>query len=281
MANVDFGLKFWKNPQARLFIFAVAGFSLFLGIFIFSVMKNRAAKEDMLSKLPRASSLAERALLDASRGPKNAGYKTSAKIKSSPGPLVVKESRFDSVSEPPKSLMEVLQDMAGGGKNKKKPPAIFMKDGDLDKKIILPSFPVKPPRMGGGTLQTSDALPTAPVTYKLFRDSSTWSAFRDSHDIKHFSVNSSTKSGFKGLYGVKRFPPDFASQAAVILVSLSEFPSGIFQIVKIMKEKAKTVIQYRINPFSMSPTNPGASPHAYSAGVIDRPKLPIVLEQVP
>lgn len=280
MANVSFGLKFGRTLQSRVFIFAVAGFLLVLGISIFSVMKNRAAKEDMLSKLPRASSIAERALLDASRGPKNAGYRTSAKIKSSPGPMVVKESRFDSVSEPPKSLMEVLQDMAGG-KNKKKPPAIFMKDGDLDKKIILPSFPVKPPRVGGGALQTSDALPTAPVTYKLFRDSLTWSAFRDSHDITRFSVDSSTGMvRMTGLHGVKR-PVDFARQAMVILVSLSEFPSGIFQIVKIRKEKAKTVVQYRINPFSMSPKNSDASPHAYSAGVIDRPKLPIVLEQVP
>ena len=82
------------------------------------------------------------------------------------------------------------------------------------------------------------------------------------------------------MYGVKR-PVDFAGQAMVILVSLSEFPSGIFQIVRIRREKTKTVIQYRVNPFSMSPKNPDASPHAYSAGVIDRPKLPIVLEQVP
>ncbi len=181
--------------------------------------------------------------------------------------MLVKVKDFSGVAESPKGMMDLLNDMGGGGRNKK--PVIALGEADLDKKISVPSAPEKGPRRGASPMpelgrssgQEGVTLLSAPVDYKIFKSSETWWAFANS----------------------RKFRPeaqDFSSADLLILVSVSDFPSGIFKITGVETGKKETVVKYRVDPLAMGQDTPKEQREAYAAAPVPK-KLPIRLQQVP
>ena len=73
---------------------------------------------------------------------------------------------------------------------------------------------------------------------------------------------------------------DFASGNLLILVSVSDFPSGIFRVVNVETGKKETVVKYRVNPLGMVDETPKEQREAYAAALVPKNK-PVRLEQVP
>ncbi len=191
---------------------------------------------------------------------------------------IIQDGRFQYVEDPPaKSPMEALQNMAGGGKGGKKKmvpeylPKSALRPAGQNTGIYARSNVSASSQSGGvpsmdagkDASQSGISMPSVPAGYKTFEDSAVWEAFVQTHK----------EGGYPKV--------DFSSQSAVILMSLSDFPPGIFKIVSTAKEKNRLLIKYRVDPFEMSAENPEAKPHAYSAAAIEKSDLPIELEQVP
>jgi hypothetical protein len=117
------------------------------------------------------------------------------------------------------------------------------------------------PEMGRGEAQEGVTLLNAPVDYKIFKSSETWWAFANSRKLGPEAR-------------------DFSTYDLLILISLSDFPSRIFNITGLERGKKETVVSYRVNPLAMaSELRPGQSDSYASAPV---PKgVPIRLQQVP
>lgn len=182
--------------------------------------------------------------------------------------MVVKNDEFEGVAEEPQSMMDMLADMSGS--NKKKNPPIYLTDKDLDKKITVerPGKPGAPlsasavPELGkSASLIGGKTMISAPVDYKIFRDPETWRAFASTH---------------KG-----RFPPvDFSREAMLILVSVSDLPSGIFKIDGLKRSPKETVVLYRVDPLAMAVGN-GEEEYAFYSAVAVPKLIDVKLEQIP
>lgn len=166
---------------------------------------------------------------------------------------VVRSRDFGGVAESPKDMMSMLSEMAGGGKKKATP--VRLSDSDFKKTIRqigggeYTKLKVSTmPEMGRGAGQEGLTMFTAPVDYKVFKSSDTWWAFANSHKCKQ---NVESYSGFKppagGLTGV-----DFASQAVLVLVSVSDLPNGIFRIVKVSRAGKAAQVGYKVDPMAMA-----------------------------
>ncbi|MFH1619345.1 MAG: hypothetical protein ABIG11_05515 [bacterium] len=290
-------LRIWPMSPFRIGVVFAA--TALIVVFVIAVFLARRVRMNtgFTSGLPCASSVTGRTVSGSDKGMKEARKRVakagrsadeifsrtasgrpvmagvSGEVVSGKNLMVVKEKDFEAVEEPPKDMFETLQDMGGGGKKKK--PVLHMTDKELTAtRIALVSSredegrtkrrsgPVPRPGENIPVSAYQAVFPTAPVTHKLFRDPAVWSAFTAAHRGKYPSV-------------------DFKKQSVVILVSLSDFPSGIFKIVEVVKEKKRTRIRYRVDPFAISADNPQAAPYLYSAATVDREAPPIVLEQVP
>ncbi|MCG2726342.1 MAG: hypothetical protein L6420_08870 [Elusimicrobia bacterium] len=224
-----------------------------------------------------AVKIAEKILFESKKSMENAqdfGRKfefveTSAAVYSHGAISIVKDSNFEGVNEPPKSMMQKLQDMAKSKRDKFDP--IALTEQDFKKKIFISTDVLKQsiksskvPGMGNDDLQADSKITMikAPVDYKLFTGAKTWEAFASSH---------------KGDFPVI----DFTKKNAVILVSLSDFPSGIFKIADTIKTPKEIIIKYRVNPLIMAVNNEPDKHNYYTAAVISKSDLPIRLVQVP
>ena len=181
--------------------------------------------------------------------------------------MIVKDGAFEGVAEAPRGVMEMLTDMSGS--NKKKPPTVYLTDADLTKKIIVgPGKPEAPlsasvvPGMGkSASVTEGKAMISAPVDYKVFRDSETWKAFESTH---------------KG-----PFPPcDFSREEMLILVSVSDLPSVIFKIDGLKRSAKETVVLYRVDPLAMAAANGTKELNSYSAVAIPK-AIDVELKQIP
>jgi hypothetical protein len=193
---------------------------------------------------------------------------STASVTSEGAIRLIKEKDFDGVAEKPKGMMEALNELAGG--DKRKPAPIRLSDADLDRKVrdLGAARPrergVKVssmPELGRGSGQEGVTLLAAPVDYKVFRSSETWWAFANSRKLKPG-------------------PHDFAAFDLVILVSLSDFPSGIFSVAGVEPGRKETLVKYRVNPLAMAAeTDPGRR-EAYASAPVPR-GIPVRLQQVP
>ncbi|MBI4655409.1 MAG: hypothetical protein HY746_01555 [Elusimicrobia bacterium] len=182
--------------------------------------------------------------------------------------MIVGEKDFEGVEEPPKSMMEVLQEMADA---KKKIPPIYLSDSDVSKKISISRGNIKEPSLKASSMpapgDSTDpvsglAMIRSPVNYKIFKDSATWSAFADLHKVRVRKI-------------------DFDREDALILVSMSDFPSGIFKIVKVEKKRSQLTVKYRVDPLAISVENPDKEQDFYASIAIPKNPSGIILEQVP
>lgn len=194
-----------------------------------------------------------------------AGLSTAAVV--SEGAIrIVKDSNFNGVAEKPKGMMEMLNDLGGG--SKKKPAPIQLSDADLDRKLRslggsgetrLKTSAM--PELGRGAGNEGVTLLSAPVDYKIFKSSETWWAFANS---RKFMPE----------------PHDFSSRDLLILVSVSEFPSGIFSVAAVEPGARETLVKYRVNPLAMSSEASKEERERYASAPVPRGK-PVRLEQVP
>ena len=193
---------------------------------------------------------------------------TTESVRSEGAIRIVKSEEFKGVAEDPGNMMDMLTDMAGS--NKKKRPIVYLTDKDLDKKIVVersgePETPLNGsavPELGkSASLMRDKTMISAPVDYKVFMDSETWKAFSSTH---------------KG-----RFPPvDFSREEMLILVSVSDLPSGIFKIDGLKRSVKETVVLYRVDPLAMAAGNEKEEHDFYSAAAIPK-AIDIRLEQIP
>lgn len=192
---------------------------------------------------------------------------------------VVRSRDFGGVAESPKDMMSMLNEMAGGGK--KKTPPVRLADSDLKKTIRhigggeLTKLKVSTmPEIGRGAGQEGLTMFTAPVDYKVFKSSDTWWAFANSHKCKQ-SVES--YSGFKppagGLAGA-----DFANNAVLVLVSVSDLPNGIFRIVKVGRAGKAVLVEYKVDPMAMAA---GEGMHDFYTAAVVPADSKIKLSQLP
>lgn len=240
-----------------------------------SSFSESATREELSKKAPGASDVAQQALAAAkysggARGsmiPADRQDLSSAAVNADGAIMLVKEKEFGGVAEKPKGMMEMLNELGGGDKGK--PAPIKLKDADLGKKIVVAGGQVKEPKLSNGAMpelgrgagQEGLTLLTAPVDYKLFKSSETWNAFEISRKMKFASY-------------------DFSSGSLLILISVSDFPSGIFSIVDVEKGKTETVVKYRVNPLGMADEASKEQREAYARALVPKNK-PVRLEQVP
>jgi len=193
---------------------------------------------------------------------------STAAVTSNGAIQLVKDKDFSGVAEKPKDMMAMLNDMAGG--NRRKPPPINLSDADLDRKLrdLGASSPrghgVKVssmPELGRGSGQEGVTLLAAPVDYKVFKSSETWWTFANARKLKPA-------------------PHDFGAFDLVILVSLSDFPSGIFSVAGVEPGRKETLVKYRVNPLAMAAgTDPG-NRDSYASAPVPKGR-PVRLQQVP
>ena len=262
-----------KRDTLKYCIFGFAGIICLVLVFMFT----RSSREEKQSyRGQQAAKIAEKILFESKKSMENErdfGRKlkfteTSAPVYSHGAISIVKDSDFEGVNEKPKSMMQKLQDMAESKKPKFDP--IQLTDKDFKKKIFISTEvlkqSVKISKVPGlGEDEQGDSKITmikADVDYKLFVSAKTWEAFTSSH-----------KGNFPDI--------DFTKKNGVILVSLSDFPSGIFKIVDIIKESKEIIIKYRVNPLIMAVGNKPDTHNHYTASVISKADLPIRLVQVP
>jgi hypothetical protein len=222
----------------------------------------KAAAQRMLAEAGASANTREKAPISYRTGFSSASVRSEGSI------MLVKNGEFGGASQEEQSMMEVLTEMSGSGKKKIAP--VHLAYSDLDKKIIVsrpggagaPLNSSAVPKPGEAAFVTgAKTMVTAPVDYKVFRDAETWSAFASSH---------------KG-----RFPDvDFSKEQMLILVSVSEMPSGIFKISGVEKKAKETVVLYRVDPLVMSAENGAKERDFYSAVPITKDS-DVRLEQIP
>jgi len=200
-------------------------------------------------------------------GPPSLDGLSTASVRSEGAIMLVKEKEFNGVAEKPKGLMATLNEMSA---ERKKPAAIRLTEADLNKKVGALAPPVKEPKLNGAPMPELGRKPgnegvtllTVPVDYKVFKTAEVWKAFTDSRKLK-------------------RIEHDFAANDLLILVSMSDFPSGIFKITAVEKGKKETVVKYRVDPLAMSAETSEEDREAYAGAAVPRKGPPIRLEQVP
>jgi len=192
---------------------------------------------------------------------------SSGSVRSEGAIMMVKNKEFEGVADDPKSMMDMLTDMSGS--NKKKNPPVYLTEKDLDKKILVepsdrsenPLNSSAVPKPGSSSTAGAGALISAPVDYKVFRDTETWKAFASTH---------------KGHYP----PVDFSREEMLILVSVSDMPSGIFKIDGLKKSAKETVVLYRVDPLAMATDNGINEQNFFSAAAVPK-NIDVKLVQIP
>ena len=266
--------------KTLIYIFSglIVLFSLLILVnYVGSLAGNRSelAGQDVPGKdTVSASDMAQQALAAAkmsggARGSAVPGFRkdlSSAAVNSEGAIMIVKEKGFGGVAEAPKGMMDILSELSG---DKRKPDPIAIRDADLDKKITVDGNTVKEPKLTSSSMPELGRRPgqegltmlSAPVDYKIFKSSDTWAAFASSRKLKPGSL-------------------DFGAYDLLLLISLSDFPSGIFSIAGVEPGKKETVVKYRVNPLAMASETSKDQREAYAMSPVPKGR-PVRLEQVP
>lgn len=287
------------NRILRLLIYLFSGvLVLFCLLILVNYIGSRAGspselpgQRDTAKEPESASAKAMQALAKTEYGGAKAGssmlpvYRqgvSTSEVYSAGAINVVKDSEFSGVAEKPKSLTEMLSDMAGG--SKRGPAPVRLKDSDLDKSVRLlggaedeKSLKTGPmPELGRGAANEGVTMLSAPVDFKVFRSSETWWAFANSHKCR---------SDLKDAGSIKPAPspissPDFSREYVLILISVSELPNGIFRIMRLDRAGGAVVVSYKVDPMAMAAANEVPQHDFYTAVVIPR-SASVKLSQVP
>lgn len=246
---------------------------LFIGLIALNYFDTRPAETEFSASAYAQRALAEAASSAGTREKTPPVYATDIStggLVSRGAIMLVKSGEFGGVAEDPGSMMDILTEMSGS--NKKKIAPIQLTDRDMDRTIAISRSNKPEPPLNSSAVPALDAgtstprmgtmnMISAPVDYQLFTSSESWGAFASSH---------------KG-----NFPAaDFSKERMLILVSVSDMPSGIFKITGIKKTPRKTLVLYRVDPLAMSSESGVREYDSYSAAPVPK-GTDITLQQVP
>jgi len=148
--------------------------------------------------------------------------------------IVKMKEDFQGVGEKPKTPMQALAGLAAPKK-----AGVSLGKNALEAEITpeMSSAAYKIEQSGvpepGFPLEKSGiTMISVPVDYKIFSSSDVWKTFADVHGIKYEN--------------------DFSASDLAVLVSLSDFPPGIFAVKEVVPEKDGVRIVYSVNPLLMS-----------------------------
>lgn len=255
-------------PQYRKYIpFAVLSAALLLAVYA-AINREPRGRVDISGQ----AAYAERAVAEAEYAARNRESRRprmplspEAEVRSEGGIMIVRDRNFEGAADKPKSMEQMLREMAEA----KKPAAVSLDDAQLDNMRIKPGGgpyegAVKAsavPVPGGEMQEGGPGMISAPVDYKLFRNKAAWNAFRSSH---------------KG-----DFPEaDFTSSFPLILVSVSELPSCIFKITGVAPSRAAVSVYYRLDPLAMAADGTGKDYEIFSSTLVPA-GFDVKLVQVP
>lgn len=190
---------------------------------------------------------------------------STASVRAEGAIMLVRDEKFSGVAEKPKTGMDALISLGGGGK--KGPPAVSLREGAVLNKIAAPGpGPQKAaaamPELGGQGGQGGVTMITAPVDYKIFKSSAVWQAFAAPRHIRDTGH-------------------DFSSADLLILFSVSDFPNGIFKVLGVERSGKETVVKYRVDPLAMAAGAAQELRETYASAPVPRKGPPVRLVQVP
>jgi hypothetical protein len=255
-------------PSYRKYLpFAALSAALLLAIFaaLSREPRNRVDISGQAAYAERAVAEAEHAARNRESRRPRMPVSPDAEVRSEGGIMIIRDRNFEGAAEKPKSMEQMLREMA----ESKKPAAVSLNDAQLDNMRIKPGGgpyegAVKKsavPLPGGEMQEGGPGMISAPVDYKLFRDRNAWNAFRSSH---------------KG-----DFPEsDFRTNFPLILVSVSELPSCIFKIAGVAPSRAAVNVYYRLDPLAMAADGSGNDYEIFSSTLVPA-GFDVKLVQVP
>jgi hypothetical protein len=262
-----------NKKTARLLIFSGVGLICLL---VGMMVSDRTGSRPRIT-LPSASAAAQRMLAEARasadvRESAPPSYRTilaTGSVRSEGAIMLVKNKDLEGVAQDPQNIMDTLTEMSGA--NKYKPSPVRLTDSDLRKKVLLTEPEKSRPLSYAAVLRPGESaaqrytggksMITAPVDFQLFKSPETWKAFADSH--------------------AGRFPAaDFSREQMLILVSVSELPSGIFKVAGVKKTAREAIVSYRVDPLAMSAETGAKEKDFYSAAAVPK-NLTVRLEQIP
>jgi hypothetical protein len=259
--------------KRKTFKYYIYGFIAIVCLILVFISSSRKEKQNYRG--PSAVKIAERIRFESKKSIEHAqDFGRRLKFDETPESVyshgaisIVKNPDFEGVNEKPKSMMQKMREMAKSRKSKIAP--IHLEAKDFKKKIFISTDVMKQsvksssvPGLNEDETVSKITMISAPVDYKLFQNNETWKAFTSSHQGKFPDIN-------------------FATENAVILVSLSDFPSGIFKIENVIKKSKEIIIKYKVNPLIMAVGNKPDTHNYYTAFAISKADLPIRLIQIP
>lgn len=177
--------------------------------------------------------------------------------------MLVKNPDFKEVGSKPVSLGEALRNLS-----EHEDDPVSLGKNALDEKIIISNAASEMklekgfvPEPGMDVPQSGITLISAAVDYKVFKEQKVWSSFAEAKKIK--------------------FGADFKKENILILVSMSDFPNGIFSIKKVQKKSnGEIIVDYAVNPVIMSVGIEGEIRDSYAYATIPKNTKKIILRQV-
>lgn len=174
---------------------------------------------------------------------------------------IIKEKKFEDVAEKPVDPFTQLAELA---KTKKK-TYVTLNESDLNKKIAPNESSFEKLKVMEYDVSTSSSSISpiyAPCDFIVFKTSSSWESFKNTHKIRD------------------DVEVDFSKENIVLLVSKSELPPGIFKIEKVSYETDTAVINYYVDVFEMADENPNAKTNFYSAATVLKKYKNIKIKQI-
>lgn len=174
---------------------------------------------------------------------------------------LVKEKNFDDVAEKPKDPFTQLAEMA----RTKNRTFVNLKETDLNKKVFVSSGSFDDMKIKEYDVMSSSSnlsMIYAPCDFMVFKTSSSWKHFSDTYKIR------------------ESIDVDFSKENAVVILSKSDLPPGIFKIAGVSYEGDEAFIDYRVDVFEMADNNKDAMTNFYSAVAVSKKAKSIKLRQI-
>jgi len=174
---------------------------------------------------------------------------------------VIPDKEVVGLSAPNKTPEQLLNQLASGPEDNYAP--VSLSNSDLELTISPIQTPGPNLSVSSSTLDEIDernksAKLSAPVSQLIFRDGASYAEFRRLHP----------SGGLPQLV-------DFGKSCVVVLISVSDFPSKVFEIVSFGVSGSETVVKYRINP--MAALEGGSDRYAFA--LLDSSSGAVRLEQ--
>lgn len=256
--------RFVSENSATLTVAGVA--VLLLGIFY----SFKAYTSDKKIKLDSVSYTTEQSLLDAKHAEEDLLARQTLSAFQPPsgssgtivqsGMAIIQDTEIVGSAGPDKTPMQLLQQMSGGDPQEE--AAITLSDVDLKSTVYPtqaegPDLSISPSSLDEVSAKAKAARASAPVSYTLFSDGAAYNEFRKKNPASTLPE------------------ADFTRQRVAILVSVSNMPNKIFEVLSADSSGKEAVVTYRINPLAAAEEGPDR----YAFAVLEKGAKPVRLVQ--